>query len=336
MKKWLFILSIILILGGLELYFRHRYPITYISPNIYQHDKKVGYRYIPNGKYYSEKQVVHFNKYGYIGPDWSIKKDSSIFRIAFLGPCELTGALLVKDTVKYNFPTLIQEEFFKKKYRIEVLNFGVDGGDRSYYNFELIKQDVLQFNPDLIILLNELPFSAVDYTRETYLGYLIIYPMGEVNSKKKAEEWAIILNRYKPFVFILNNCHILKAIAKYYYHRNKNSLAKFLGYSDQKKIIIPDGNTAIRYSVEESIKMIKELNDSLAKRNSKFYLLEFECDKHSSDFYSKKDLPVLFLMCNFTSEKFYPEDLHFNNLGQIEFKKQLIKILLPLIPAKYK
>jgi hypothetical protein len=336
MKKWYFILSIILILGGLELYFRHRYPITYITPNIYQYDKQFGYRYIPNCKYYSGKQVVHFNKYGYIGPDWSIKKDSSIFRIAFLGPCELTGALLVNDTVKYNFPTLIQEEFLERKYRVEILNFGIDGGDRSYYNFKLIKQDVLRFNPNLIILLNELPFSAVDYTRETCLGYLLIYPMGSVNSKKNAKDWAIILNRYKPVVYLLNNCHILKALAKYCYHRHKNRLAKFLEYSDQNKIVISDGNTAIRYSVDESIRMIKELNDSLAKRNSKFYLLEYECDEHFSDYYNTKGLPVLSLMCNFTSEKVYPEDSHFNNLGQIELKKQLIKMLLPLIPAQYK
>ena len=331
-KIYISIIAVLIILVGLEFYFRMQYDTTYNSSCIYQYDEALMFKMASNGSYKTKDGVVNFNKYGYIGPQWEIKKDSNIYRIAVVGSCTTSGVFHIEDSISYNFPSLAQKHFDKLGYHVEIMNFGIDGEKRTYYNFKTIREDVLKFNPDLIMLEYLLPFSASHYTRDCYKGYRIDYVADLPESKKQAEEWVEKLIQYKFICKLQNNCYILKAIARNYTYRYDNSLSTFLKFADKHYVVVNRDALYDYYTLTKSVEMVKELITELNKDGIRFCLFNYGyMPRHS-------DLPMINLNCEFKENMYYKNDGHLNCLGQIEICNKFCEFLKRprVIPEKYK
>lgn len=116
--------------------------------------------------------------------EYSVKKPEGVFRIAIVGDSVTFGAGLAGRANTY--PNVLERElrerFHNKK--IEVLNFGIEGIGIQH-ELGLIKEKVLQFEPDVIILgycLNDIRFTFM-YTspgavwflqRFTFVDYIAV------------------------------------------------------------------------------------------------------------------------------------------------------------------
>ncbi len=94
--------------------------------------------------------TFNINGDGLRGPELSAK-DKNTYRIFLLGGSTMLGQLSTSDNT--TIPGYLQQEFnnLKTGYKIEVINAGV-GGATSFHEYELIKEKLIHYNPDLIIV----------------------------------------------------------------------------------------------------------------------------------------------------------------------------------------
>jgi len=98
-----------------------------------------------------DKQSDHFiNSHGFRGPEISENKSSNTYRIFIVGGSTTYGSG-VNDA--NTIPSLLQKKIDEKNYdqTIEVINAGFSGGT-SMVEIKLIKEKILKFTPDLIIV----------------------------------------------------------------------------------------------------------------------------------------------------------------------------------------
>ena len=98
-----------------------------------------------------DKQSDHFiNSHGFRGPEISENKPSDTYRIFIVGGSTTYGSG-VNDA--NTIPSLLQKKLDEKNYdqTIEVINAGFSGGT-SMVEIKLIKEKILKFAPDLIIV----------------------------------------------------------------------------------------------------------------------------------------------------------------------------------------
>jgi len=79
---------------------------------------------------------------------FSSHKPEGIFRIAFVGDSESFGWKLGPNN---SFPKLLERRLNREAQQYEVMNFSVPGYNTAQ-EFEVIKEKVLLFNPDMVIL----------------------------------------------------------------------------------------------------------------------------------------------------------------------------------------
>lgn len=160
MKKWLQRVTAVLI--GLFLFFvigevGYRGYI-YIFKPLHRPSEIPGLLWEPTpGADVAEEGVRYtINSKGLRDYEYSIKKTEGVYRIAVIGDSVTWGYAELKDT----YPKIMEKELkdvYPRK-KIEVLNFGIEGtGSRNH--LAILRERVLQYNPDLVILghcLNDL------------------------------------------------------------------------------------------------------------------------------------------------------------------------------------
>jgi lysophospholipase L1-like esterase len=111
---------------------------------------ELGYELIPNKEGYEHGAKIKINSHGLRDIEYSLKKPENTYRIAVIGDSITFGWGGVELNETY---TKILEEILnnESESNIEVLNFGVPGyvGSQEFY---VLKNKVLDFNPDLIII----------------------------------------------------------------------------------------------------------------------------------------------------------------------------------------
>lgn len=92
------------------------------------------------------------NRFGMRDRDYSNRKPTGTYRIAFLGPSHLMGNGVADDeTFEYLLEQRLNQEFIPEGYqKVEILNFGVDGYSIPQ-QLALLEDRVFQFEPDLVI-----------------------------------------------------------------------------------------------------------------------------------------------------------------------------------------
>lgn len=140
--------------------------ISYSEP-----DPIFSYRYTPKKKYWYHQENDHpitgrINNYGYRDKDWFIGKPSNIYRVAVLGD-SMVEALQVE--VDKTFVALTEHQFNKTlplNFKIELMNFGRSGFTQTE-ELLLLKKDVIQFSPDIVVLFFS-PWNDIqDINKET-------------------------------------------------------------------------------------------------------------------------------------------------------------------------
>ena len=116
-------------------------PIYRRSSNPY-----LRYELVPNAK----SANISLNSDGFCGPEYSITKPASTFRIIMLGDSETLSFMLAQsDALAAQLESLLNQKSGLVRY--EAFNFGVEGYG-TFQELEMLKTKGLKYNPDLIIL----------------------------------------------------------------------------------------------------------------------------------------------------------------------------------------
>lgn len=330
-----FVLFIVLFVSA-EIYFRSVIQTDYgYITSVNKYDPELGFTFIPGGEYAMGSDTVFFNRYGYVDEDWIPKKDSSTYRIAMVGSCVLTGVFHIADTAIYNYPNMAEAELQNMGYNVEILNFGMPGESRSYYTFKTIEEDVLAFDPDLVLLENVFPYSRKEYARDNYLGYQLEYIFTSKKSKEHAMQWAETMNDWSFFAFLMDHSWVIKKLALKYQHTHHNDIATFIRFADKRQVSFIDDAITGFYTMEKSIAMTLELESALEKDSIDLKILRYKQDG-IKDTLLLNSLDHIALKTSITEDMYYPHDDHFNNLGQLHFKEKFIEELVSIIPDQYK
>ena len=104
-------------------------------------------KYIPN----QNMETISINSHGFRGDDFSEKKDLDTYRIFIVGGSTTFGGGTTSDDT--TMPSFLQKKFdvTNSDKKIEILNAGI-GSAYSYSEKYLIENDLMKFQPDLIII----------------------------------------------------------------------------------------------------------------------------------------------------------------------------------------
>lgn len=343
LKFFLVLLSLFLIIEIIARIFFHE-TLTNAAwrPAVYYPDSVVNYTYIPNYDFIRGNKKLHFNKDGFIGPDFPPKNDT-IFRIIVMGDSWTSGAL---HSIYYStFARELAHIFHTKGYRVEILNCGIDGKNKGYDFFKLIPYKIAGLQPDMILMSSSLPLQSDNIVRETYRGYLMTYPKGQEDSIRTREMKTIDnLNQIKPFIDAVYPLYITKILAKLIYLFESEKPCCIMDYSllYQTGVISKhyrDSSAMTILSMEESAYKIKHLQDSLRKMNISFYL--YNILLKNSDFQVAKayNLPYMNLKMDLSESagEILPFDGHPTKLGNFLIAHRFFELLTNyhIIPKKY-
>ena len=127
-------------------------------------------RYQPN-QHFSD--VIHINSDGFRGPE--LKNDEETYRIFFVGGSTAIGSGSTSDLT--TIPGHLQSFFDKQNntFTVEVVNAGISGSN-SFVESNYVKNKIINFNPDLIIVYDGWNDIMLNYDFY-YSGRLINTPL---------------------------------------------------------------------------------------------------------------------------------------------------------------
>lgn len=260
----------IIMLSLLELFLR----LTEISlPSFVYDDAKLGRTFKPNSQIFSDEAegfcVAEVNKFGYLGPPYSQKRESNSVRIALIGDSFVEGLQLFD---RNHFRSILENELKAKLNKnIEVLNFGIGGIDFRGM-FLIYSQKVIQYNPDIVLFFpkaedflrrDELPTPQIELKNNNlYINYNSYLNNPETKLRR---EFHIIRNYSIGNLFkeVFESIYRGELIEQVFgdlfdFHKNNNFKVE-----NKNSIFIPDEY----FNINERI--IKELSNDFKKRHIK-------------------------------------------------------------------
>lgn len=190
LKQWFQRLTAVLI--GIVIFFvigeiGYRAYIKVFKP-LQQPSKVTGLLWEPTpGADVAEDGVRYrINSKGLRDYEYAVEKGKDIFRIAVIGDSVTWGYTELPDT----YPK-IMERGLKRYYsgkKIEVLNFGIGGTD-SQHHLAILKERVLQYAPDVVVIgycLNDIRFSSV-YDKQLVMWFLQRFNFADFVAVKAGE-----------------------------------------------------------------------------------------------------------------------------------------------------
>ena len=135
-------------------------------------DPILKWRFTPNHSYWFFQENDHpitgkFNSFGWRDHEWALAKAPNTFRIAVLGDSFVEAFQVESDRT---FTEIIEQEINKNSNtKIELMNFGRSGFTQTE-ELIVLKNEVIQFDPDMVILFFLPDNDIQDVSRETAYG----------------------------------------------------------------------------------------------------------------------------------------------------------------------
>jgi len=132
-------------------------------------DPILAWRFTPGHTYWGKKENDHtvtgrINSYGWRDKEWAIKKPINTYRIAVLGDSYVEAFQVESD---YTFLALTERQLNEKyKLKVELMNFG-RGGYTQTEELLVLKNEVVKFSPDMVVLFFFPVNDIKDVSRET-------------------------------------------------------------------------------------------------------------------------------------------------------------------------
>lgn len=120
----------------------------YYRSAYHQYNTALGrYELIPNTRFTTNGREFLINSKGFAGPDFDAEKPRGVYRIFALGDSCTIGYW------KYAYPGVLESLLNGNRSggRFEVINAGIEGYN-SEYALRRLKEDVLQYEPDMVII----------------------------------------------------------------------------------------------------------------------------------------------------------------------------------------
>ncbi len=128
----------------------------------------INLHYIPN----QHTSTVNINNFGMRGPDIIQDKPNDIYRIFVIGGSTLYGSGSTSDTT--TIPGFLQEQFINSgiNQKIQVINAGIEGST-SIEEVVRIKNDLVNFDPDMIVIYHGTNDARLDWERYSNLDTFV-------------------------------------------------------------------------------------------------------------------------------------------------------------------
>ncbi|RNL53949.1 hypothetical protein [Pedobacter jejuensis] len=293
--KTLLVIAALLLIGESVIRLRGTEKLQIWSQCNYQADSILGYRYKPNSSGilrtagFSNRYQI--NGFGFTGKPFQVIKRPGTFRIIVVGASDENG---INTNGPLNYVGLLEKKFRDEGRAVEVINMAIDGKNFGIRNVRLINTECLRLNPDLILFRSEFPFSDGKKFRTTYkdiqINYFEDYRL-DLSQAKKFIDQELLKTDFRNFLF--NHSYLYRYFVNYYIKKYQSqrwldiigtpivkSRNKAQGYA-RKQIFWCKGNVdcniqPVQYTEEETIKMLKDLTNSLAAHKAKIYYYSFE------------------------------------------------------------
>jgi hypothetical protein len=326
-KRVLFIILALLLITEviLRLFFSEKFDVAY-RPVVYRSLPIVNYGYVPDTCFTLFGKTHYINKQGFIGPDFE-KKTPGTFYIAVIGPSSVSGSINLKSY--YSFCPMLQKKFNDHNINVQVLNCGVDGGGRSLELFNSIRYQVAGFKPDMILLEYQLPFETWTFTRENYNGYILGYPVHDMDGKNRVKKMVDKLNVYRPVINGLYHSYIIRSLVRCYFKLSgfKTKLSWYIELYKRKLLLLGDF-IHTEYTMEKSAQMVHELKKELTENNIRFFLFQYGHNHDVVQVAKENQLPLISLKLSFESDDFFPKDGHWNEKGCQKVAGKLYELVM--------
>lgn len=317
---------------GFRVFYAEELMIKTNSVDIFQDDPILIYSYVPDTSFQVGSELIRINKQGFIGEDFGPKGDH--YRIAFVGACNVAGS--VHQPRYYSFCPILQEKFKTHGDKVEVLNCGIDGDERSLEQYLSVEYKVLAFDPDMVVMEYSLPLYSQDAIRESYRNYRIAYPRTDPEGQSRLHKMVDYLYDNEWWIKPACSSYIFRAACYYYKNRNLNTKRAYIELYQRKNL----GWGAFcgkKITPEESVQMIRDLRERLQAKGVTLFLLSYSKDRNIYNFSKENGLPLIPLNIDFTEEDTFFKDGHWNELGCTKVADRLYQILAghPLIPKSF-
>jgi hypothetical protein len=336
-KRYIFLVVVLLILlteSVLRIFYSEKYAVAY-RPTVYRSLPIVNYGYVPDTCFSLFGKKHYINKQGFIGNDFG-QKTTDTFRIAIVGASSVAGTINL--TAYYSFCPMLQEKFTETNTKVEVLNCGIDGGGRSLELFKSINHQVVKFQPDIILLEYALPFETWGLVRENYNGYIVGYPHHDQDGKRRVKKMIDKLNSYKLGIDLLYNSYIMRVMIRYYFKKSefKTKLSHYIELYEAKMLLLGDFNNIV-CTMDESVDMLHSLKNELTEKNIKLFLFQYGRNNNVVQTAKENNLPLISLGMTFESTDYFPNDGHWNKIGNRKIAARFYEIITKygLIPEQY-
>jgi len=208
---------------------------------------------------------IQINKYGLYDPGMRLIKPQGYYRIAYVGNISETGYF---SNSSGSWTDHCRQMFDEEDAKVEFINFSLQFPRDDYRNILLIREKIIKFMPDLVILSASLPFNYHKTAKEQYNGFLIEY---DSDSCKMALMDNIKIVIKDPLPKLLNASYILRSISRY---KNSNPSGLWYGMNVNRTRFISGGIPEPEiYSLSESMLIINQLSEELLEQGISLCLL---------------------------------------------------------------
>jgi len=340
--------ALLLIFIGTEIYLRCAYSehmIVKDYPKVYAPDTAYGYRGIPNiaGHIHFPSIDKHFrfNKYGLYGQDFAPEHPDSIFRILIGGSSVVEG---VWAQQKLAFPTMLDSLFKARGYRVEVINVAISGINRSLQDMNMLRDYAGRFHANLALFERPFPLTHVNYYRETYKGYSLLFTGNNDEERKHSEAGArrkvdwLEANPIVTGVYDLSYClrEWTRDAGDYPWNTLIDRWRDYAGNNPENWQNYEPKNM----TVLESIYWINDVAAEMSRKGCQLVTFEYGTNEMSDRIRASDEVkfPYISLSLPMDGPEYHHElDWHFNYLGFTLITTKLFDLLgHDYIPARFR
>jgi hypothetical protein len=136
-------------------------------------DEIYGWRFAPKAKYWNRPgegggSSGVINSYGWRDVDWSVNKERGVYRVAVVGDSYVEA---FQVEMSETFPKIAERILLDSGFRVETMNFGRSGFTTTE-ELLVIRDEVLKFSPDLVVLFFYPPNDIRDVSKELAGGQI--------------------------------------------------------------------------------------------------------------------------------------------------------------------
>ncbi len=212
--------------------------ISWVQP-----DAVLGFRFVPNHKYWYNKENDHpitgkINKFGWRDKNWKLDKLKNTYRIAVLGDSYVEALQIEQNSTFLSLAEQRLNNKLKNK-KVELMNFGRSGFTQTE-ELLVLKNEILKFSPDMVILFF-LPENDIrDINKKTAPD--LLRPFYNISENKK-----LILNTDFSITYqfkiksLINNFKLHSALISLFCYRLNAYLAQ-KNINDKKDISVAEAS----------------------------------------------------------------------------------------------